>query len=185
MSTGQRQPSPYRRDNFWGEDSPPEPSTGHREVSGTDPAEHIAHWLLLDLVEPICGRTLREREEEVELSEPRFHLPKQTDRGTRFVEYRQHPHRRRVNEETGYINWGETTSTALPQVDFETYMGAVENYLFNRLYDAANGSLVIRDRDIRKIKARKRRAKRLYDTEGINSHTALAELIRQVRQGEI
>lgn len=185
MSTGQRQPSPYRRDNFWGDGDDPDARTGHVEVAGTDPASHLAHRLLLELVEPVCARTLRERDEEIELSEPCFHLPKQTDRGTHFVEYRQHNHCRRINEETGYINWGETTSTALPQVDFETYMQAVENYLFDRLYDDTGEKIVLTEREIKRMQARKRRAERLFREQQQDSHSALGEFIRQVREGEI
>jgi hypothetical protein len=185
MSTGQRQASPYRRDNHWADNEQAPTPTGHVETAGTDPARHIAFQKLLELVTPVCARTREETGESIELSEPYFHLPKQSDRGTYIEEFRQHNHQRRVNEETGYINWGETTATGLPDIGEETFIQAVENYLFDRLYDETGDQIVLTDREIRLMRSRKDRARRLYNDQEYDTVGGLAEFIRQIRDGKI
>ena len=135
---------------------------GHEETRGTDPAEYLAHQHLLELTDPICerqkadppwnggrlaelcawlfdgehidgrGDVLHKRQCEQSLSDPALYLPKQTERNGRIIGYGQFRLRRRYNPESGYVNFGETTSTGVPEVDFETFMQAVHNYLAQR-----------------------------------------------------
>lgn len=115
------------RDNWWGKDDEQDRRTGHSVSTGTDPAEFVAHQLALQLVDPICGET------GGELSDPIFYLPKQIEIADgQYLEYRQHQHRRRFNPETGFINWGETTTTAVPEFDYDVYCRAVHTYLASR-----------------------------------------------------
>jgi len=88
----------------------------------------------------------------------------------RFVSYRQHRYRRRVNPDTGYINWGESTSTAVPEIDEETYMQAVNNYL------AENG---ITNSNIETWLAY---AERLYSDPSMNSKESLITFIERKRE---
>lgn len=172
-----RTESPYPRRDWWGEhESDPEP-TGHTETAGTDAASYVAFSELLQVTTPHCERTLRERGEEVQLSEPSFYLPKQIERNGRYIEYRQHRHRRRVNEETGYINWGETTSTAVPDVDEETYMLAFANYLARR-----HGRTPLRPGTTEEYLNHARRQFYIPDQ---SSHEALTNAIAFVREREI
>ena len=122
------------RENFWGDDDENDAGdddaleTGHGpSISGTDPAAYVAHQLALRVVQPICGETGRL------LSEPTLYLPKQADfEDSRTVEYCQHRHRRRYEPESGRINWGETTSTEIPEFDYDTYRLCVHTYLAER-----------------------------------------------------
>lgn len=152
----------HRRDNHWGtKNIDDDREHGHSEIEGKDPAEYIAFQLLSQLTQPICerhidsppwnggwlaeafawldgeavdgrGEELHRENRIVELSDPELYLPKQIETEHGFVEYRQHRHRRRFNPETGYINWGESTSTGLPPVGYETYRTAAANYLASR-----------------------------------------------------
>lgn len=112
------------RENFWGQSDDGPRIGGHTECRGTDPAEYIAHQLALRFVDPVCGKT------GAELSEPCLHLPKQIEIGDgQYIEYRQHRHRRRVQLDTGHINWGESTSTDVPEFDQDVFERAVHTYL--------------------------------------------------------
>ena len=166
--------SPYPREDFFAADDESEaPTTGHTEIDGTDAAEYLAFQHILALTYPVCKRTLKQTGEEVPLSDPCLYLPKQVERGSITINYRQHRHRRRINPDTGYINWGETTGTAVPEIDEETYMLAVQNYLSDRgiLMTTAERKL--------------QRARRLFHDPQFNSHTALATFIEQVRNDDI
>lgn len=122
--------SPYRRDNYFGKTEEDERrQTGHVETEGTDAAMYLAYDHLSNFAELVCGRTLESSGREQPLSEPLMHLPKQHETDHGYIEYRQHRHRRRVNPETGWINWGESTSTAVPEVDKDVFMLAVSSYL--------------------------------------------------------
>lgn len=202
--TQQQQPeSPYRRDNFWGDDpddSAGDASTG--ELPGTDPAEYIAFQELLAFVSPICERTIDEppwnggrmaeqfawlfddecidgrgdqmhtENKFVELSEPAVHLPKQVERNGRYIEYRQYPNRRRYNPETGYINWGESTTTGLPEVGYDIYIQAIHNYLAER---------EIRLTDVEDYI---HQANRFWHDQQLSSHESLAKFVAHVRECE-
>lgn len=152
------------RQNWWFQETQHDnpDAGGHDELSGTDPAEHIAFRHLRNLLDPVCSRQLHapswnggrlaeaiayvfdddqidgheaelhHEQREQPLTGPAFHLPKQTEWGGRLLEYRQYPHRRRYNPDTGYINWGETTTTALPSFGEDIYDRAVHNYLADR-----------------------------------------------------
>ena len=162
--------SPYPRDNFWGDDQDHEqPRRGHTECAGTDPASYLAFRELAALTTPICERSLDERGEEIELSDPEMYLPKQIERSCYRIEYRQHRHRRRYNPETGWINWGETTSTVVPEVGKQIYMQAVENYLCDRGVRHSN------------IDAWRQYAERLFHDQQLTSTGALTRLIAKKR----
>lgn len=157
----------HRRDNWWGrgDDQGDEPA-GHAEIDGTDPADYLAFTYLVEFVAPVCAQTGHE------LSDPEFHLPKQHHTGNRYIEYRQHRHRRRYVPETGRINWGESTSTGLPEVDYDTYRTAAANYLS--------------DRGVRltEIESYETLLDRFWHDPQYNSHDALAQFIRMVRERE-
>ena len=171
MSTNE--PALGDRSNWWGDlDDQPETDelTGHTETRGTDPAEYLAFQYLTELADPICGRTLAETGREQPLSDPCMYLPKQRQTEHGFEEYRQHRHRRRVNEETGWINWGESTSTDVPEVDEKTYLQAVNNYL------AANEVSVTKVEDWLTL------ADRLWTDPTMNSKESLIQFIHHKRQ---
>lgn len=161
------------RSNWWGDedgtDQGDEPA-GHAETQGTDPAEYLAFQYLSELADPICGRTLAKSGREQPLSEPCMYLPKQRETEHGYQEYRQHRHRRRVNEETGWINWGESTSTDVPEVDEETYLQAVNNYL------AESGVSVTNVEDWLTL------ANRLWSDPTMNSKESLIQFITHKRQ---
>lgn len=161
--------SPYRRDNYFGKTPADEAQQrGHSECAGTEAAEFIAFNELLTLTSPICRRALTDLDREIELSEPELYLPKQVDRGTHRIEYRQHRHRRRYNPETGWINWGETTSTAVPDsITKEVYMQAVHNYLWQQ--------------HLRDIDAWLTFAESKWHDQSLDADESLAALIRTVR----
>lgn len=156
------------RDDWWGETETDENvNRGHHSVAGKDPAEYIAFHHILEFCDPICEKTSRP------LSDPEFHLPKQKEISDGvFIDYRQHRHRRRVEPVSGRINWGESTSTAIPDVSWELYEQAVHNYLADR------GVLVTN------VEAYLQRAKRLFYDQKLNSHEALTELVSHVREEE-
>lgn len=161
------------RDNWWGEDQDDGADAdagGHDEVGGTDAAEWVAYQQLLDLVAPVCERT------GIELSEPTLYLPKQHAVAGGSIEYRQHRHRRRVNPETGYINWGETTSTDVPEFDEETYEVAVHNYLANRLAG--------QDLRVTQIEAYLEHANALWHDPQYDAFGSLEQFVRYVRDEE-
>ena len=186
--------------------------TGHSELAGTEEAEYIARQLVQSFVEPICTTTLDEtpnrgfaphfayifdgeplgkgsdldamhkENRAVELSEPCFHIPKQHDTGNRIVENRQHRHRRRYNPETGYINWGETTSTGIPHFQYEVYDQCVNNYLSNRLRNALDS-----DGDgltITKIEEYQEHADCLWHDPSMDSLGSLIKFVEHVREKE-
>lgn len=140
-----------------------------------DPSEVGPIEAAIDTSELVDGRAemLHHERKAVRLTEPLFYCPKQTTKanGT-MVEYRQHRHRRRYNPETGYVNWGETTATGLPQVDEETFMQAVHNYLAGREH-----RYTMTDEYLQ-------RARRLFRDQNHDSHSALETFIRQVRDAE-
>lgn len=179
---------------------------GHVEVDGTDPAEYIAYNHLRALVKPICERHLDEepnnggrlaeqcawlfdnecidgrgdqlhrKNKAVELTAPEFHLPKQIERNGRYIEYRQHRHRRRYNPETGYINWGETTTTGLPEVDHDVFEQALHNYLAERVGN--------HDITWAKVEEYLEMAERYWSNQQLNSHQSLAKTIEFIRGEE-
>lgn len=131
--------SPYCHDNWWFDEQTDDDSnektddtTDTRATPTTDrsvAASTIMHQEVLALADPICARSKREDGEDVTLSDPTFYLPKQRDHGDRVEEYRQHNQPRRINQETGYIAGGETTSVGLPELDEDAYRQAVRNVL--------------------------------------------------------
>lgn len=155
-------------ENWWGADEhTADRQTGHVEVSGTDPAEFVAHQLALSLVDPVCGET------GTELTHPIFYLPKQIEIAPgQFLEYRQHRHRRRINEETGFINWGETTSTDVPEFDYEVFRRAVHTFLASR------------DCRLTGIDDYLEYAEQVWADPTMGSKDSLAQFVRYVREEE-
>lgn len=156
------------RENFWGEDDRDGAGrTGHSVATGTDPAEFVAHQLALELVDPICGET------GGALSEPIFYLPKQIEIADgQFLEYRQHQHRRRFNPETGFINWGETTTTAVPEFDYSVYKRAVHTYLASRDFRLPNVDEYLKY------------AEQVWGDPSMGSKDSLAQFVEYVRDRE-
>jgi len=193
------------RDNFWGDEDDQSDAQGHAELTGTDAAEYVWFQIVIDLTEPICERTkhtpawnggrmaelfawcfddeqidghaeqLHHEQREEPLSEPAVHLPKQIERGGRIIDYGQYPHRRR-HSESGYINWGETTTTEIPEIGFDQYMQAVHNYLAVR--EAKESLTLTRKDEYLSL------AKRLFYDQHLNSHKAGETLVRKVREEE-
>jgi hypothetical protein len=121
------QPALGSRENWWGRDPHETQPGGHVECQGTDPADFVAQQLALQLVDPICGET------GGDLTDPILYVPKQREIAPgQYLEYGQHPHRRRYNKATGFINWGETTTTAVPEFDYDIFRKAVDTYLAMR-----------------------------------------------------
>jgi hypothetical protein len=179
-----------------------ETTTGHVETDGTEPASHLAFRHISALVSPVCYRTLRtepwnggrtaelcawlfddecidgrgeqlHREQRaVELSEPEFYLPKQRETEHGYEEYRQHNSRRRINPETGYINWGESTKTGLPEIDYETYRRAAANYLATRGISCLN------------VEDYENLVDCFWHDPQYNSHQSLEQFIRVIRERE-
>lgn len=122
MSQTQAAKSPYPRRNFWGDDldDDADESPGHTELSGTDKWEYVAWEFLVNTGTLLCSETGRE------LSDPELHLPKLFEDDCRSIEYGQHRHRRRIEPESGRINWGETTSTRLDPRPKDEFMQVVD-----------------------------------------------------------
>lgn len=178
MSTQSGAPALGARDNWWGEEPDQmDVEGGHSEVTGTEASDYIVHQLLLDLVDPICGVTYEETGREVELTEPCFYLPKQKEISPGvYLEFRQCRHRRRVNEEEGLINWGETTSTEVPQVSEDTYRAAVHLFLAKRL--ARKGLTLTNIEDYHE------QADRFWHDQQLDSHGSLKKFVEHVREEE-
>ena len=165
--------SPYRRDNWWYDDDHQDDPTTEETPDGpihTVSAESIMFQELVGLVEPVCERSLEDDGETVELSDPEFYLPKQHDTGERYEEFTQHSTPRRVNPETGYINGGESTTTALPEVDKDTYLQAVHNVLARTGVSYANTEDWLQH------------AHKLWHDPQYNSTKALTTFIRHKRE---
>lgn len=159
------------RTNWWGDDDlDPDHHTGHAECPGTDKAQYVAFQLALDYLDPVCAETGNQ------LSDPEFYLPKQRAVTGGHIEYRSHRHRRRVEPESGRINWGESTSTAIPEFDYDVYLQAVGSYLMQR---HTNDGLTLT-----KIDDYVEHADRLWSDPSQNSHGALTEFVRYVRERE-
>lgn len=200
------------RDNFWGEEQTDDESgVGHDEPTGTEEAEYIARQHAQAFIDPICTTTIdatpnrgfephfawlfdepvgygsdleamHHENEVVELTEPSLHIPKQHDTGNRIIENRQHRHRRRYNPETGYINWGETTSTGIPHFGYDIFEKCVHNYLSDRMRNAADSDgdgLTITNRD-----DYLEHANRLWHDPGMDSLGSLKNFVEYVREKE-
>jgi hypothetical protein len=156
------------RHNWWGTDPDGEQAPrGHVETSGTDPAGYKAFQLLLRFVAPVCGETGRE------LSEPSFYLPKQDEvRPGQYREYRQQRHRRRVEPESGRINWDESTTTDLPDVGYDVYQLAVHTYLAER------------DCRLTEVEDYLSHAERVWHDPQYDSRGSLEQLVSYVRDAE-
>jgi hypothetical protein len=160
-------PSLGSRENFWGRDNTEDHEGGHRECSGTDPAEWVAHQLALRFCTPICGET------GGELSDPEFYLPKQIEIAEGiFLEYRQHRNRRRVEPESGRINWGESTSTEVPEFEYPTFCRCVGTYLTEKDYRLSNREDYLEYADT------------VWHDPTMGSKDSLAQFVRYVRDRE-
>lgn len=174
-------------------------SGGHSEVSGTDAPEQRARQLALRFEDPICTRTLNEppwnggrtaelfawlvdgeridgrgdqlhHEKTVQtLTDPTIWMARQREVGTRLIEHGAHRCRRRFNPETGYVNWGETTGTGIPEFDHNTFRTCVDTYLLER------GVSLSRIDDYLE------HAERLWSDPSLGSKDSLAAFIRHVR----
>ncbi|QIO25417.1 hypothetical protein [Haloarcula sp. JP-L23] len=180
----------------------------HDEVTGTSPAEHIAFQQLLKFTRPLCWATLNEtpnrglrphfawldgeplgvnsdlgalhtEQKQVELTDPSIYVPKSHETSGNPINYRQERHQRRYNPETGYINWGETTTTALPEIDEDTYYQAVGMYLMERYSRSDGGGLTLT-----KIDEYVEYAKQIWHDPTQNSHGSLTKLVEYVRDEE-
>jgi hypothetical protein len=190
------------RENFWGDDPDPDRETGHVECSGTDPAEHKARDLATRFVAPVCrtqledppwnggddaeliawlledncidgrGEVLHREQKAVELTDPVLPLRRQAELGSLTIEYGATRCRRRYNPETGYINWGETTGTAVPEFDYEIFKLCVHTYLAER-----DGSLLNAEPFLKY-------ADRVWHDPQFGSIDSLAQFIRHVREEE-
>ncbi|QLD84804.1 hypothetical protein HWV23_03435 [Natronomonas halophila] len=164
------------RDNWWGDDTTPDRQRGHVEVAGTDAAEHKARQLALRFCQPLCrtqleepawnggrpaellawlvdddcidgrGDVLHREQKPVELTAPKLPLPKERELGGQTIEYGAHRVRRRYNPETGYINFGETTGTTIPEFGYEIYKLCVHTYLGEREFRISEGDAYLEPR---------------------------------------
>lgn len=201
-ATTSSQPALGARDDWWGDDTTDDTERGHSEVTGTDAAEQLARRYALRFEDPICTRTrdqpawnggrtaelvswlcdgeridgrgdeLHHEQCSQRLTEPVLPMPRQIDVGSRIIEYGAHRCRRRYNPETGYINWGETTGTGVPEFDHDTYSLCVDTYLAER------GVSLTRIDDYLEY------AERVWSDPSMGSLDSLAQLIRYVRENE-
>lgn len=118
--------SPYRRDNWWGYDrdgTDADTDAGH-DASGVtteDQGAFVAHKILRDQAPLLCGRSLDERGEKIELSDPVAYPPADPVADQR--------HAARVNAETGDMNWGYSTWVQLDDLPARTFYDVVEDCL--------------------------------------------------------
>jgi len=189
----------YPRHNFWGEeDANSDAADGVDDrADPNDPNALIAHELLLDTATMLCKTTLLEepwnggrlaeaialvldddpnfdgrheqmhRENgEVELSEPCIRPPTETVRDQR--------HRKRMNEEMGYITGGETTGVIIQDRPLEEFMSVVHIWLEGR-----RGELLDREkREARQLAARLKQQGEMRDVD------VLTKVVAYVRDGE-
>lgn len=176
----------YRRDNWWGDteadtvvavddEDRPDPN---------DPNALIAHELLLDTATMLCKTTLLDEpwnggriseaialvldddaahdgrheamhheNREVELTDPCIRPPTATVRDQR--------HRKRMNEEMGYITGGESTGVIIQDRSLEEFMSVVQIWLEGR-----RGELLDREkREARQLAARLKQQGELRDVD--------------------
>jgi len=189
----------YPRHNFWGEeDSNSDADDGVDDrADPNDPNALIAHELLLDTATMLCKTTLLEKpwnggrlaeaialvldddpdfdgrheqmhrkNGEVELSEPCIRPPTETVRDQR--------HRKRMNEEMGYITGGETTGVIIQDRPLEEFMSVVHIWLEGR-----RGELLDREkREARQMAARLKQQGEMRDVD------VLTKVVAFVRDGE-
>lgn len=188
------------------ESDDPDAEGGHAEVPGTDAPEQKARELIFEFEDPICTRTLNEppwnggrtaelvawlcddehidgrgdqlhREQtEQPLSKPALWMPRQREVGGQIIDHGAHRCRRRYNPETGYVNWGETTGTGVPEFDYDTYQLCVDTYLAER---AERKGVRITG-----VKAYLEHAERLWHDPSMGAKDSLAQFIRWVREQE-
>jgi hypothetical protein len=189
----------YARHNWWGDtDTDADASVDDEDrADPNDPNALIAHELLLDTATMLCKTTLLEdpwnggrmaeaialvldddpefdgrhdqlhrQNEEVELTEPCIRPPTETVRDQR--------HRKRMNEETGYITGGETTGVIIQDRPLEEFMSVVHIWLEGR-----RGELLDREkREARQLAARLKQQGELRDVD------VLTKVVAYVRNGE-
>lgn len=208
-STTSDSPALGSRENYWGGDAKDvEADGGHSECDGVDDAAYIARQLVLDNIQPVCAAhrygtpnrgfaphfawlfdeplgvgsdldAMHAEQRTVELSDPAIHLPKQRKTSHGFEEYRQVQHRRRYNPETGYINWGESTATEIPEFGEDRYWQAIGLYLIKRYSRSDGGGLTLTN-----LEDYVDHAGRLWSDPTQNSHGSLTEFVRYVRDQE-
>lgn len=187
----------YRRDNWWGDNE-----TGavaavedDRRADPNDPNELIAHELLLDTATMLCKTTLLEEpwnggrmaeaialvldddpdhdgrhyqmhkeQGETELTDPVIRPPTETVRDQR--------HRKRMNEEAGYITGGETTGVIIQDRPLEEFMSVVQIWLSGR-----RGELLEEEkREARQLAARLKHQGEMRDVD------VLTKVVASVRE---
>ena len=96
--------------------------------------EPLFAWLLDDeeLVDEHDPSALHSMKREVELSDPQLHIPRSMPDQWGGVDFGQYRHRRRLNEETGYISGGESTGIYLADSPEPLFMEAVNLYLMGQ-----------------------------------------------------
>ena len=96
--------------------------------------EPLFAWLLddEDLVEEHDPYALHSENREVELTDPELHIPRSMPDQWANVDYGQYRHRRRVNEETGYVTGGESTGVYIADSPEPVFMEAVEIFLIGQ-----------------------------------------------------
>lgn len=187
----------YRRDNWWGDnDAGAVAVVDGERPDPNDPNELIAHELLLDTATMLCKTTLLEEpwnggriseaialvldddpdhdgrhyqmhktQGEVELTDPCIRPPTETVRDQR--------HRKRMNEEAGYITGGETTGVIIQDRSLEEFMSVVQIWLSGR-----RGELLETEkREARQLAARLKQQGELRDVD------VLAKVVEFVRSG--
>lgn len=192
------QSAQYRRDNWWFDeasddvvDDEPDQGLPNDRPDPNDPNEIVAHRLLIGSATLLCATTLRDtpyrsalevgcawlfdgdclerdalamhkENRPVELSEPCLRPPTETVRDQR--------HRKRVNDETGYISGGETTGVVIADRSLSEFIAVVNLWLESR-----------RDlRDQEKNEARQL-AYRLKKSGELRDVDVLAKVVESVR----
>lgn len=155
--TSPRADDEWRRDNFWGKADDGEESESHIDHGAQSYSEHIAHRLLKENAPKYCGTTLNEpawnggrlaeqmswllegehidghgdalhhENKAVELSDSEYYPPVDTPEGW-AADGTSPYHAARVNEETGYLNFGRSTYIQLGSVEWPALKEAIHTY---------------------------------------------------------
>jgi hypothetical protein len=168
-------PSPYRRDEWWGREDPDRPAEANslrewvaERVDPNDPADVVAMQLLTETATMLCGRTLDQEERAEELTEPCIYPPTESAAEMR--------HRKRYNPKNGRISAGESTYCVLKDRPVEEFLAVVETYLWGAQPDLHEWE---RETALELAEELKR-----HD-DGKRDRQVLREVIRRVRADEL
>lgn len=133
-------------------------------------------WALVFEDEVIDGQgwKLHVENEEVELTDPLYPLPKRASDTFGTRDYGQYRHRARKSPDTGYLTMGETTGVVIQDQSEEDFLDTVRNWLVGRGSDLTDNQ---RD-DVMQYARRLKRGGDLRDTD------IMTKVVEKVRSNE-